>query len=158
MRSQLLSICLFSLLLISCRKDDIKPSSKDYLIFGHYFSECAGGEECIEIFKLEQNQLLEDLKDMYPSSDGFYEGDFIELGEQKFNVTKDLINNVPRDLWKERSKIIGSPDYKDQGGLYIEFKHKGKIRAWLIDYNKDSVPPKYHEFIEKVKAAINAVQ
>lgn len=158
MKSQLLSIFLFSLLLISCRKDDIKPSSKDYLIFGHYFSECAGGEKCIEIFKLERTQLIEDTKDMYPSSDGFYEGNFIKLGDQKFNVAKDLINNFPRDLWKEPNKIIGSPDYRDQGGLYIEFKHNGKRKAWLIDYSKDSVPLKYHEFIDKVKATINAIQ
>ena len=158
MKSRLLSIFLFSLLLISCRKDDIKPSAKDYLIFGHYFSECSGGEACIEIFKLEQTQLLEDSKDMYPSSDRIYEGNFIKLDEQKFNVAKDLINNFPRDLWKEPNKVIGGPDYRDQGGLYIEFKHNGKIRFWLIDYNKDNVPSKYHEFIDKVKATINEVQ
>jgi len=66
MKSQLLLVFLLSLLFISCHKDDIKPKSKDYLVFGRFYGECAG-EKCVEIYKLDQDQLQEDTKDIYPS-------------------------------------------------------------------------------------------
>jgi hypothetical protein len=158
MKSLLLILSLFALLLIGCKREDIKPSSKDYLIFGLYISECSGGGGCIDIFKLERDQLLEDTNNNYPNSSSFYEGNYIISSQQKFIEAKDLLNNFPRELWKDSNQIIGQPDFKDQGGLYIEFKHNRKRRFWLIDTDKRSIPPNYHEFIDKVKATIERIK
>ncbi len=37
----------------------------EYLIFGHFYGECIG-EKCVEIYKLNKTQLLEDTQDVYP--------------------------------------------------------------------------------------------
>ena len=158
MKSQLIFVFLLSLLLFSCQEDEIKPSSKDYLVFGHFYGECVGGEDCVEIYKLEHNQLLEDTKDIYPSFSEFYDGNYVKLSQQQFKEAKDLMNNFPRDLWKESDKVIGQPDAGDWGGLYIEFKHKGKRKFWLIDIKKSNVPTKYHEFIAEVVETIDNIQ
>ncbi|KAA5541668.1 hypothetical protein [Adhaeribacter rhizoryzae] len=135
-RSQLLFLFLISLLFISCQKDDIKAAFKGYLVFGHFYGECAGGENCVENYKLDQNQLLQDTKDLYPSFSKFYEGNYVKLRLSQFNIAKDLIHNFPRDLCKESDKVIGQPDAGDWGGLYLEFKHKGKRKFWLLDRKK----------------------
>lgn len=160
LKSSFIILPLLSLLLTCCKREEIKPSSKDYLIFGSFISECAGarGGGCIEIFKLERDQLLKDTNNNYPNSSSFYEGNYIKLSQQKFDDAKDLLNNFPRELWKEPKRIIGEPDYKDQGGLYIEFKHNRKRKFWLVDTDKSSVPAKYHEFIDKVRGTIKKIK
>lgn len=119
------TVLIFALVfVVSCTKENtpVKPilASTDYLLFGHYFGECMG-EQCIEMFKLEQNQISEDNKDLY-SFTPFYDGNFIPLSEQKFDLAKDLINSFPADLLKETTNTFGCPDCADGGGLYIEYK------------------------------------
>jgi hypothetical protein len=158
MKNKLLFVSLLSLLFISCQKDEIKPSPKDYLVFGHFYGECGGGESCVEIYKLEQNQLLEDSKDIYPSFSDFYEGNYVKLSQQQLNEAKDLINKIPRELWEESNNVIGQPDAGDWGGLYIEFKHKGKRKFWILDKSKGNVPSKFHTFIDEVTQTIHNIQ
>jgi hypothetical protein len=158
MKNKILLILILPLFVISCRKDEIKPASKDYLIFGHFYGECYGWEECIEIFKLERDQLYEDRNDLYPSSSEFYKGDFRPLSQEKFIVAKDLRYNFPRALWNDSNTRIGNPDDRDQGGLYIEFKHRGKRRFWLLDKDKSKVPADYHGFIDEVNETIKKVR
>lgn len=147
----LLSACL---LFISCKKDEEKLSVGDYLIFGHFYGECAG-KQCIEIFRLEQYKLYEDTTDIYPSFTNYYEGKYIMLSREQFNITKDLINYFPSDLLKETTYVIGTPDAGDWGGLYIEYYISGFRKFWVLDQMKTNVPSKYHNFIDKVNEKIN---
>ena len=158
MKSLLLLLFIVSCLFSSCQSEEINPSSNDYIVFGHFYGECAGTETCVEIFKLEQNQLLEDTKDNYPSFAKLYDGNYVKLSSSQFEAAKDLINKFPRDLWKESDKVLGNPDDRDQGGLYVEFKHKGKRRFWILDKSKDQVPAKYHPFMEEVIKTITLIQ
>ena len=89
--------CIGSLLLTGCAKDSIGLSTDDYLIFGHFYGEC-GGEQCIEIFKLENGRLYEDTKDIYPNGNGVYEGDFKELSIDKYELVKGILADFPNDL------------------------------------------------------------
>lgn len=157
MKNQLRLLFLLFLLFTGCKRDGINPAAKDYLIFGHFYGECRG-DRCIQIFKLEPHQLWEDTKDTYPNSTAFYEGSYVKLSQPQFDAAKDLINNFPRDLWNDRNKVIGQPDAGDWGGLYLEFKHKGKRKFWLLDQKKSNVPEKYHAFIDKVNATIKTIQ
>lgn len=157
MKNHLSLILLLSLLFVSCQKDDFNPKLEDYLVFGHFYGECMG-EKCIELFKLEQHQLLEDTNDNYPAFSTYYEGNYVKLSQQKFNEAKDLLNNFPRDLWEDSNKVIGQPDAGDWGGLYIEFKHEGKRKFWFLDLKKSNVPTKYHDFIDEVVTTISTIQ
>jgi hypothetical protein len=153
-RKILIITCWTIFLLTSCKKGSnselLKP---DYLIFGHFYGECTG-ERCIEIFKLEQDKLFEDNRDQYPGSNDFYSGKFVQLSQQEFTITNDLINYFPRDLLDEKGAVIGQPDAGDWGGLYIEYKFLGVRKFWLLDQMKSNVPLKYHNFIDKVNEKI----
>ncbi len=153
----LIMSCLSLLFLTSGCNEDLKPSKSNYLIFGHFYGECLG-EQCIEIFRYEEGQLFEDSNDRYPNSTGFYVGKWERLSNQKFNDTKDLIDDFPMDLLNETNTVIGQPDAGDWGGLYIEYNFNGIRKFWLLDQKKDNVPAEYHIFIDRVNGKINQLQ
>jgi hypothetical protein len=156
-RTIIITTCLSLIFLASGCNEDSKPSKSGYIIFGHFYGECLG-EKCIEIFRLEEDKLFQDSKDRYPSSSGFYSGKWVKLSNQKFNDTRDLINDFPMDLLTETSIVIGQPDAGDWGGLYIEYNFDGIRKFWLVDQKKSNVPAKYHLFIDKVNEKINQLQ
>lgn len=145
-------------LLSSCKNDlPLELVKSDYLVFGHFYGECAG-EGCIEIFKLEQNRLLEDRNDTYPTSSDFYKGNYVTLTPQQFESVKDLLSSFPEDLRKETKRVIGQPDAGDWGGLYIELSYQGHRKFWLIDQAKRNVPAVYHRFIDQVNEKIKLLK
>ncbi|GAB4025100.1 hypothetical protein [Spirosoma gilvum] len=144
--------------LSGCKTDlPIELASSDYLIFGHFYGECAG-EGCIEIFKLEPNRLLEDRNDKYPTSTDFYEGNYVALSQTQLDKVKDIVDSFPDALRKDTKTVIGQPDAGDWGGLYIELSYHGSRRFWLIDQAKEHVPAEYHSFINKVNEKIKLLQ
>jgi len=156
-RNILITSCLSIILLTSCKKDNITLSKSDYMIFGHFYGRCKG-EQCIEIFKLQQDKLSEDTTDQYPNREIFYEGAYVQLSKEKYNETKDLPNYFPTDLLYEKENVIGQPDAGDWGGLYIEYNFKGMRKYWLLDKMKSNVPVKYHNFIDKLNEKITLLQ
>jgi hypothetical protein len=150
-------LSIFIMVFASCQDETITISAPDYLVFGHYYGECIG-EQCVEIFRLEQDKLYEDKMDAYPYSNGFYIGSYILLSQEKFNKVKDLTGFFPADLLTEQDTVIGQPDAGDWGGLYIEYNIDGVRKFWLIDQMKSNVPAKYHEFIDKVNEKISLLQ
>ena len=71
-RNILIMACLTVFMLTSCEKEDnLELSKSDYIIFGHFYGKCMG-EQCVEIFRLENEKLFEDTKDQYPNSAEFY--------------------------------------------------------------------------------------
>lgn len=157
MKHLIFAICLFLFAISSCKKDNAILSTSDYLIFGHFYGECSD-EKCIEIFKLEQNHLFEDTKDIYPNSTRFYNGNYILLSQKQFVGVNDLLNFFPSDLLLESKTVIGQPDAGDWGGLYIEYNFNGTRKFWLLDQMKSNIPLKYHNFIDKVNEKIKMLQ
>ncbi len=148
---------VFGLIIASCNKDDnTSLSESDYLIFGQFNGLCAG-EECIEIFKLESNKLLEDINDNYPDRTNFYTGNYIDLGNAKYDLVNDLTDYFPTNLINEIDTVFGCPDCADQGGLYIEYNFNGLRKFWIIDQSKVSVPNYLHDFIDKVNEKIDLI-
>ena len=144
-------------LIHSCEKNSSnKPSDTDYLMFGHFYGFCHG-EQCIEIFKLEKNKILEDSLDKYPDRTTPYLGKFYALDNAKFNLAKDLTGFFPENLLNEPDTTIGCPDCADQGGLYIEYNFKGVHKFWFIDQSKSSVPEYLHDFMNRVNEKIDLI-
>lgn len=144
---------------VSCKKDKdgLKLAGSDYLVFGHYYGMCQG-EECVEIFRLESNRLLEDKNDTYPpQANGFYEGDYQELSQGMYNDIKDLADYFPHELLEIEDRFVGTPDAADGGGLYIEYNYNGEHWYWLIDQVKTQIPESLHPFVDKVNEKIGII-
>lgn len=152
-------LLIFILFASSCKKDEALIAEDDYLIFGHFYGFC-GGEQCIEIFKLNASQLFEDQSDNYPlANQGFYNGVFNALPDSKFQVSKSLIADFPIDLLNLTDTIIGCPDCLDQGGIYLEYNFSGVHRFWIIDnidLNQDAYLINYKQKVRDKITEINS--
>lgn len=140
------------LIISSCSKEGIKLKEDDYLIFGHFYSQC-GGEGCVQTYKLTKPRLFKDFRDRNQDPNP----DFKPLGNDKFEDVKDLVNAIPRKLLKSDRYRFGCPDCADQGGLLIKVSKKGKIHSWAIDQNKSDVPDYLHDFMDTVNQAIGII-
>lgn len=134
---------------VGCDSDDANEERSDYLIFGHFYGMC-GGEECVEVFKLTENELYEDSSDDY----SLKKFNFYELDQATYTLVKDLYKFIPEQLLKEESDIFGCPDCADGGGLFIELSKDGKLFSWRIDQSKENVPEYLHDFMDKVNEKI----
>ncbi len=139
----------------SCSEEKMAEPN-DYLIFGHFYGFCLG-DQCIQIYKLDNERLYEDQNKTYPGYDELYEASFVELESKYYEEVDDLINYFPNQLLNESDTIIGCPDCADGGGLYIEYKTETMHRYWLIDQDINRVQPYLHDFIEKVNDKIEKI-
>ncbi|TGL32807.1 hypothetical protein EHQ52_13515 [Leptospira koniambonensis] len=144
------------LLLISCQKKGLILKGTDYLIFGSFAGECE--KNCINIYKIQASRIFKNTNGQLLSGDSFYSGEFESRGEGEYEVTKELPLDFPLDLFDEKNNVIGSPDFYDQGGLYIEYGSGEKRRFWLVDSSKDAVPIKYHQFIDKIDEKLHRLR
>ncbi len=124
-----------------------------YLIFGHFYGECIG-EECVEIFKLDNENLYEDMNDRYPAAQDFYDGNFKIMDNRLFEKVKGLRSLFPDELLTMEDHVIGQPDAGDWGGLYIEYSADDLRKFWLIDQMKENTPAFLHPFIDSVNSKI----
>lgn len=154
MKSFLL-ILTTAVMFASCEPLDIKNA--DYFIFGHFYGECMG-KGCVEIFKLEDENLFEDENDTYPASTKFYVAKWKLIDIEEYEKIKDLKELFPEKLFDESKIVIGQPDAGDWGGIYIEVKVGDVHKFWLIDKMRSNVPEEYHEFLDKVEEKINLIQ
>lgn len=142
----------------NCKEDNgiNSPYDNSYIVFGSYFGMCSG-ESCIEIFKIDNGALYEDTTDIYPIPQ-LYEGKFVQLPQSKYNMVKDIITKVPKQLLSDTNTIFGIPDAHDQGGIYLELKVDGKRRFWMMDTYTNRLPEYLRIFSNTLKEYINKLQ
>lgn len=140
------------LLTIACTSND-GDQQKASLVFGHFYGECMG-EGCVEIFRLDNQLLFEDVRDQYPAYTNPYEGDFSLSRSRYYQRVSELWDIVPEKLYDESDTIIGQPDAGDWGGIYLAVSQGTVDRYWLIDQKKSNVPEYLHELIDSVNAKI----
>lgn len=146
-----LTLIFMVAIISSCNKDEENGIvGSDYLIFGHFYGECIG-EGCVETFKLTGQKLFEDANDNYSGAEPFH---FTELGNDKFEKVKDLVDFFPSALLDESEKVFGCPDCADQGGLFIQYAKNGILKSWRIDQSKSQVPDYLHPFMDMVNEKI----
>ena len=133
----------------SCNKDCITLNEQNYLVFGHFYGMCAG-EGCVEIYKLTNMKLYEDLIDDYSGQNL----DFVELDNELFEQVSDLVDFFPNQLLSENETVFGCPDCADGGGLYIQYSDNGNLKSWRIDQMQENVPSYLHSFMDQVNEAI----
>ncbi len=85
----------------SCEPLEIKNS--DYFIFGHFYGYCVG-EGCVEIFKIEGENLYEDENDFYPTSTDFYKAKWKMLDKTEYEKVKNIGEFIPEELLNEKKK------------------------------------------------------
>jgi hypothetical protein len=147
-----LALILSLLIIISCKNDnEVKINETDYLVFGHFYGECMG-ETCVETFMLTDEKLYEDEKDNYFGTDQF---DFRELGQDKFELVKDLIDDFPAELLDDTNDVFGCPDCADQGGLLVILAQNGNVKSWRIDQAKSAVPQYLNDFMDSINVKIS---
>jgi hypothetical protein len=147
------TLCILAFLIVgSCgdKHDEVNISDSDHIVFGHFYGFCAG-EECIEIFKLTQNALFEDISDTYPRWDRYYEGNYVQLDQSKFELVKSLSEHIPAQLLAEKDTVFGSPDAADGGGIYFAIKDGESARYWVMDQVDQNIP----EYLRSFKGKIN---
>ena len=108
------------------------------------------GEECVETFKLTDDQLYEDKVDDYSGQQLV----FIPLDQSKFNKVRDLPKYLPEELLNSNQSVFGCPDCADGGGLFIQYYQNGQLKSWRIDQVKSNVPAYLHDFMDKVNEKI----
>ena len=145
----------------SCEKNDEFAGSGEfeYMIFGHFYGKCAG-EGCVEVFKIDNEHLSEDSTDVYPSWENPYNGVFIQLPDEKFQLVKDLVDAFPVELYAEPETVIGMPDAGDWGGAYVEMKFKndpGRSGFWLLDQLDQNMPQVYNEFVDRINEKVTLI-
>lgn len=146
-----ITILLFSIFL-SCHKEEItQVKDSDYLIFGHFYKDCEG-ESCVETFLLTDGKLYEDTNDSYSRIQHF---NFVELSNEKYKSSSDLLTLFPKRLLRERKRFFGCPDCSGQGGLYIAYKKNGELKSWELDPSKKNVPIYLHSYIDEVSNRIS---
>jgi hypothetical protein len=147
----LIIVLLAVFFLSSCKKEQTTTiNDKDALVFGHFFGMCQG-ETCIETFMLTSDKLYEDENDQYNWWEPFH---FIELGNDKFELVKDLRNYFPQELLNDTNSIFGCPDCADQGGLLVMLSQNGDVKTWRIDQSKVAVPQYLLAFMDSVNVCI----
>jgi len=150
-------ICFF--VFISCKKDNTGSTTadKDYIVFGHFYGFCHG-EQCIEIFKISAGKLYEDILDHYPGTENPYDGSYVLLTDEKYQLVKDMVNNIPNTLYQVNNHVIGTPDAGDWGGLYLEVTVNGQRRFWLFDKMKQNLPEDLRPLADEIERCISLVQ
>ncbi|MFY0672178.1 MAG: hypothetical protein JXQ87_02160 [Bacteroidia bacterium] len=156
MKSFLALLILFAGLLPSCQDKIEQNSEPEYIIFGHFYGMCAG-EECVELFKISNNELFEDSKDNYPSNTEFAKTNFSKLEDAQRQKTTNILSEFPITLLNDVEPSLGCADCHDQGGLYLEYK-KGKTRKfWIIDNDKTNVESYLHNYIDEINRVISEI-
>jgi hypothetical protein len=139
---------LVILLLISslagCKRPSV--SSKDYVIFGHSFSECGG--DCAQLFMLHDGKLFRD--DM-KNTDSPKKFSNQPLGAPAFELALPVKTTLPEFLINSKEERFGCPDCHDQGAIYLEVKEGRKTRKWLLDPDLQSLPPELREYVTTVE-------
>lgn len=157
MKKSLIIIVALAISLTHCKKEDaLNEDQPDYILFGHYYGKCIG-EGCIEIFKLTETGLFEDLNDIYPDAQSSYSGKFIKLHDTIFNKVKNFNSHIPSNLLNESNGVIGMPDYADGGGLYFEYHKNGITQYWKIDQMTSTIPTYLHPFVQEINSTINKI-
>lgn len=126
-----------------------------YFIFGNYCGMCPP----MKAFKVEGGKLYKEttLDTFFPENPLYTHGNFEEMPTASTAVL-DLPSQIPAELFAESARIIGQPDFVDQGGFYIETNIGGSPQIWQIDTFKLGTPDYLHQFVDALTAVVIELQ
>lgn len=150
-RLNIVGLLVFLVVSAACdKKDDPEVTSGEVvsLMFGVYAGEIPGTDYS-DIYLLNETSLFQDTTNKYPNN-GFFDGEFVLLEQEKFELTQDLMDYFPMELLVSEETFIGCPDCADGGGIYVEYKTTDYHGRWNIDNELDAIPEYLHEFVTKI--------
>ena len=136
------------------RIDKINP---DYLIFGVFSSDCYSP---YNIFKLTKDKLFVDRKgtwhsDRHSKKGYIFEGELLD--ESKFIITKELLFEIPLELFNNKWESFYSTGNKNEDKLIIGFGKSDFQKSISIDsyeIETDKLPTDVKNFRLKVESII----
>lgn len=145
-------ILIFSILvatLTACKKTSC---TGDYFIFGVTYSECTG--DCARYYMLKDGHLYTDNMTR-PSEKLKFEN--TSQPSQSYNISKQLLDNLPPVFKTLPSSTLGCPDCHDQGMYYIEFSKNSIRRRFKIDTDTSKLPHKLRPFISRLRVTLDSL-
>jgi hypothetical protein len=130
---------------------------RDHIIFGTFYGMCAG-EQCVELFALQNEKLYEDRSDLYPQSPPAATRDFEELSADQYDLVIELYHAIPEELLETESTIFGCPDCSDGGGIYLEIKTDQFTKVFFIDNFKHNLPQYLHPLVDDIHERVALLQ
>jgi len=160
MKGQFWSWCLLLLLGLtsanSCDKDPVVAGlgEEGYFVFGNFYGLCAG-DDCIRIFKFDDDQLYADTKKVYPNRGNIYNGSYKKISNPHIDSIASLLSGFPQELLSDTNVVFGCPDCVDQGVIYLELKFNDIHRSWLLDNVNSALPEYLRDYAHQVQRAID---
>lgn len=161
MIKNLIFSCLIAVLVCSCSKKEhgdnrLKPTHFD-LVFGDYYGMCGG--DCFDVYGLNRSSLHEDhVVERYMGNYVFKP--LMRRDREDFDSVRQLMLEIPDELYLTKIRTYGSPDSHDQGGIYIGVDIGGH-NARVIILDNDDTPDQSAEIIEfknKIREAIRKLR
>jgi hypothetical protein len=150
----IISLIAVIILFQSCSKQEL-TLDKEYVIFGKYYGECL--TNCASFYKITGSESTMDTAiNYYPSTVGFNFD--LTLPDAKFQLVKNLKDEVPAELLNSNSQSFGCPDCHDQGGWYLETTVNGIKTYWIIDADTGQLPEYLTDFILELQIALDNLQ
>ena len=142
---------------LSCSNDNqndkLVLNENESLVFSTYAGDPPVGFKPT-FYKLTNSQVLKDEMSGFAFEANNSQVNFIDLGSDKFNLTKDLINYFPNKLLTIERRI-GNPGAADGGILYLQLTKNGVAKIWELDSDPNAVPEELRVFVRKVNEKIN---
>ncbi len=128
-----------------------KPNLEDleYLVFGRFLSD---NYDTYEIYKLTRSELLVDKRELWHNERHTRNG-YTFVGElmsrEKFELVKDLINQVPNDILDENLNGFYTTGNKNEDKLIVEISDgilKKEITIDDYEMETESLPTELRKF------------
>jgi len=126
------------------------------ITFGRYYGKCQGNQ-CVEIFRLIENTLLEDTVDNYPVLGSMYQGKFTSFKGSDRVETVRILPEFPIELLNSKRTVFGTPDAGDWGGIYLEYQDAGVHRYWLVDLETSNINKSLRPYVELIDKTVNEI-
>jgi hypothetical protein len=114
----------------------------------------------MKIYRVDNTVLCKDDSAHYSSLNWFY--DFTNtrtLGADKYAMAKDLLKQIPIELFSKNRIVIGCPDCNDQGGIFMEIMSGPAIVRLKLDINDTPDQTKdIISFKQKLLAVVKKLQ
>lgn len=126
----------------------------DELVFGRFYGMCFG-ESCVEIYLVNEEELLEDTTDNYLFREIFEQGQYVRMSAEKHSIALELLEEVPIQLTQQSNNVYGCPDCYDQGGLHLKVIENGQERNFRFDLENSENPEYLRPFLRKVNQIVD---
>jgi hypothetical protein len=151
---KIILIAFISAAVFSCRKyKDPGLDNSNYFTFGNYYGFCS--QNCTHIFKISDGKLYQDDMDRF---DTILKFNTTPLSKANYFLALLSKSSIPKYLLDHPNEVIGKPDSRDQGSIYIKMFENGVLKTWIIDPDIDQLPIEIRNYISTLSKTIEELK